>query len=137
MYGSTEVVAVTADVERVAGAKPMVDGEEFGPWALITGAFSGIGREFAQQVAASNINVALVARREPVLEGVGLWGGGSDFSFRQPMAVAASGGMFGATALSRLVVPVVFIYVDDHEQRSRRLWHRERRTAATDVMLSQ
>ena len=50
----------------------MIDGRRFGPWAVITGASSGIGREFARQIAASKINVALVARREPQLDEVGL-----------------------------------------------------------------
>ncbi len=45
--------------------------ERFGPWALITGASSGIGREFARQIAAAGINVALVARRETTLIEVG------------------------------------------------------------------
>ena len=31
--------------------------KQFGPWALITGASSGIGREFARQIAASGINI--------------------------------------------------------------------------------
>lgn len=48
-----------------------IDGKRFGPWALITGASSGIGREFAHQIAASRIHVALVARREPLLQEVG------------------------------------------------------------------
>jgi uncharacterized protein len=46
-------------------------GERFGPWAVITGASSGIGREFARQIAASGINVALVARRGSELDQVG------------------------------------------------------------------
>jgi len=49
-----------------------IDGMRFGPWAVITGASSGIGREFARQIAASGIHVALVARREPQLHEVGL-----------------------------------------------------------------
>ncbi|HWA87705.1 MAG TPA: SDR family NAD(P)-dependent oxidoreductase [Opitutus sp.] len=48
-----------------------VDKERFGPWALVTGASSGIGREFARQIAASGINTVLVARRRPLLEELG------------------------------------------------------------------
>src|SRR6267154_537232 len=48
-----------------------IDKSQFGPWALITGASSGIGREFARQIAASGINVVLVARREALLEELG------------------------------------------------------------------
>src|SRR6266436_2522883 len=47
-----------------------LDRKRFGPWALITGASSGIGREFARQVAGSGINVVLVARRETLLKEV-------------------------------------------------------------------
>jgi short-subunit dehydrogenase len=45
--------------------------KRFGPWALITGASSGIGREFARQIAASHINVVILARRESVLATLG------------------------------------------------------------------
>jgi uncharacterized protein len=45
-----------------------VDHRRYGPWALITGASSGIGEEFARQAAASGLNVVLIARREQLLE---------------------------------------------------------------------
>src|SRR6478609_955037 len=48
-----------------------VDKERFGPWALVTGASSGIGKEFARQIAASGINVVLVARRDALLAELG------------------------------------------------------------------
>jgi Cu/Ag efflux pump CusA len=49
-------------------------------------------------------------------------GFGADSSFRQPMAVAAIGGVLSSTALSLLVVPVVFTYVEGFERRLRRMW---------------
>lgn len=43
----------------------------FGPWAVVTGASSGIGKEFAWQLAANGLHVVLVARRLPLLEDLG------------------------------------------------------------------
>jgi short-subunit dehydrogenase len=42
--------------------------KKYGPWAVVTGASAGIGREFATQIADAGINVVLVARRETKLQ---------------------------------------------------------------------
>lgn len=41
---------------------------KYGPWAVVTGASEGIGREIAVGVAKRGLNVVLVARRRPALD---------------------------------------------------------------------
>lgn len=38
--------------------------EKYGKWALITGASSGIGKEYANEIARAGFNVIAVARNE-------------------------------------------------------------------------
>src|SRR2546425_11825115 len=57
--------------ERNSTMKTAIDKGQFGPWALVTGASSGIGKEFTRQIAASGINVVLVARRDALLAELG------------------------------------------------------------------
>ena len=60
--------------------------------------------------------VAMIAGMAPIALGFG-----ADASFRQPMAIAVIGGLVTSTALSLLVVPVVFTFVDGFERQVRRM----------------
>lgn len=49
----------------------MTDLSAYGPWAVITGASSGIGRAFAEHCAAEGLNLVLAARSTDRLEDLG------------------------------------------------------------------
>ena len=51
--------------------RSFVDKKRFGQWAIVTGSSSGIGAELATQLAASGLDVVLVARRLDKLEALG------------------------------------------------------------------
>ncbi len=63
--------------------------------------------------------IAMIAGMMPIAIGLG-----GDSSFRQPMAIAVIGGLITSTALSLLVVPVTFLYIDDLERRLGRAFAR-------------
>lgn len=62
--------------------KKIIDKKTFGPWAIVTGASSGIGEGFARQLAFDGLNLILVARRKNVLEKLG-----TELSFRYGIEV--------------------------------------------------
>jgi multidrug efflux pump subunit AcrB len=64
--------------------------------------------------------IAMAAGMLPIAAG---WGS-SDPSFRSPMAVAVIGGLITSTFLSLLVIPAVFLYIDDLGLLIGRLWRR-------------
>jgi multidrug efflux pump subunit AcrB len=56
--------------------------------------------------------LAMIAGMLPIALGLG-----ANASFRQPMAIAVIGGLISSTALSLLVVPVAFTYLDSLNRR--------------------
>jgi multidrug efflux pump subunit AcrB len=63
--------------------------------------------------------IAMGAGMMPIALGIG-----TDPSFRAPMAIVVIGGLITSTFLSLLVIPVLFTFVDDVVQWTRRLTHR-------------
>ena len=60
--------------------------------------------------------IAMGAGMLPIAVGLGA----ADPSFRSPMSIAVIGGLITSTVLSLLVIPVVFMFMDDIEQFIRR-----------------
>src|SRR6202049_3813157 len=71
IYDTTNTTS-PKQVERSEKMTVALDKKTFGLWALVTGASSGIGKEFARQVESSGINIVLVARRGDLLKEVGV-----------------------------------------------------------------
>ena len=42
--------------------------EKYGPWAIVTGANTGIGNAIATELAARGLNIIAVARRQALLD---------------------------------------------------------------------
>ena len=42
--------------------------EKYGPWALVTGASSGIGAEFCRQLSGYGLHIVMIARRKSAME---------------------------------------------------------------------
>jgi uncharacterized protein len=57
--------------DRHPGRPHPLDVDRYGPWAVITGASSGIGGGFARRLAGSGLNVVLAARRTELLSELG------------------------------------------------------------------
>jgi multidrug efflux pump subunit AcrB len=72
--------------------------------------------------------IAMGAGMLPIAIGIGT----ADPSFRSPMSVAVIGGLITSTVLSLLVVPVVFIYMDDIEHFIRRMREKLHRRPAAE-----
>jgi multidrug efflux pump subunit AcrB len=68
--------------------------------------------------------IAMGAGMMPIALGLGV-----DPSFRSPMAIVVIGGLITSTFLSLLVIPVLFTYVDDVVQWTRRHTHRRHHEA--------
>jgi len=73
--------------------------------------------------------IAMVAGMVPIALGMG-----GDSTFRQPMAIAVIGGLVTSTALSLLVVPVVFTYVAGLERRMFGLFRSKAAGAEPDAL---
>jgi multidrug efflux pump subunit AcrB len=70
--------------------------------------------------------IAMTAGMLPIAMGFG-----SDPSFRAPMSIAVIGGLMTSTFLSLLVIPALYTFVDDAQNRIRRLLKRPSESTPT------
>src|SRR5437763_17086309 len=75
--------------------------------------------------------IAMGAGMTPIALGLGV-----DPSFRAPMAIVVIGGLITSTFLSLLVIPVLYTFVDDVVEGSRRLLGRRTALAPTDPAIA-
>ncbi|MBI3712569.1 MAG: efflux RND transporter permease subunit [Burkholderiales bacterium] len=73
--------------------------------------------------AITMTTVAMTAGMLPIALGYG-----ADASFRQPMAIAVIGGLLSSTAMSLLMVPVVFTYVAALQEKILKRFHHTTKT---------
>lgn len=72
---------------------------KYGPWAIVTGASDGIGKETAKLLAQAGLNLVLVARRQSVLEGIA-----ADLTDRHDVAVQViAADLSSANAVNELI----------------------------------
>ena len=63
---------MNAKTQRVFTQKQIRLREHYGPWAVVTGASDGIGREFVIRLAEAGVHVVLAARRKALLDELAL-----------------------------------------------------------------